>query len=59
MTTEKISSAASRFFFHVLWTHVHGGRGNSKAVLDNAMKEQRGSRRIAPLTLDLALGGGH
>lgn len=58
-TEKKNSSAASGFFFHVLWTHVHGGRGNSKAVLDHAMKEHRGSRGIAPLTLNLAVRGGH
>jgi hypothetical protein len=38
---------------------VHGGRGNSKAVLDHAMKEHRGSRGVAPLTLNLAVRGGH
>jgi len=58
-TEKKISSATSRFFFHVLWIHVHGGKGNSKAVLDHAMKEERGSWGIAPPTLNLALGGGH
>jgi hypothetical protein len=58
-TEKKNSSAASRFFFRVLWTHVHGGRGNSKAVLDHAMKEHRESRGIAPLTLNLAVRAGH